>query len=112
MTTLDKSLEDTPFHFLIQKVEMRASDKIELIKLMNEVIQAERQRCEELVNGCIEEVNYYRTTPRVRRDFCKWCDEILLPKYICDCKIETVRKELLELITMDLQAINQPNNIK
>jgi len=82
-------------------------------EILTQTLQAERQRCEEMVEKCIKEVNYYRATPKVRRDFCEWCDEVLLPGDNCNCKTETVRQELLDLITSDLQNfLTQPNNSK
>lgn len=45
-----------------------------------------------------------RNTPRVRRDFCKYCDEVLLEFEVCGCDTEVVRQETLDDV---LKAISK-----
>ena len=69
--------------------------------MTNEFIKQQQELARERLN------KEYFNTPRVRKDFCQFCDEVVLNEEVCDCETEVVRQHLLACIKDDVDTLIQ-----
>ncbi len=101
-----KEIEQVCWEHLPDDITSEKVAKWFLTQVKPHIVNAMKQYAEHMVQEykkrLTKEVNYYRETPRVRTDFCEWCDDVCLHGSICTCKTEVVRQDLIDGIINDI----------